>query len=174
MLGLDKDVVELSHHPTDERVRGLKRIIPCSTVKKILRRSKRKPHCPRLPKWFMVWFVIGLGLFCTDSYRQIFRWFNRFQRGGTPERSTLCEARQRLGVAPLRWLFDAVVKLWGTATTPACFYEGLRLMALDGFLVDVPDTPDNDRVFSRPRNGHASGAFPQVRILALCEVGTHI
>jgi hypothetical protein len=122
----------------------------------------------------MVWFVIGLGLFCTDSYRQIFRWLNRFRPRGTPERSTLCEARQRLGVAPLRWLFEAVIKLWGTLKTPACFYDGMRLMALDGFLVDVPDTPDNDRVFGRPRNGHASGAFPQARILALCEVGTHI
>jgi Insertion element 4 transposase N-terminal len=174
MLGIHKDVAELAQQPTDERVRALKRIIPCSIVKKILRRATRNAYCSRLPKWFMVWFVIGLGLFCTDSYRQIFRWLNRFRPGGTPERSTLCEARQRLGVAPLRWLFEAVVKLWGTLKTPSCFYDGMRLMALDGFLVDVPDTPDNDRVFGRPRNGHASGAFPQARILALCEVGTHI
>jgi hypothetical protein len=47
-------------------------------------------------------------------------------------------------------------------------------MALDGFVVDLPDTPDNDRVFGRPRNGHAQGAFPQGRVLALCEAGTHI
>src|SRR5207247_3689978 len=30
------------------------------------------------------------------------------------------------------------------------------------------------RVFGRPRNGKGAGAFPQVRVLALCEVGTHV
>lgn len=174
MLALHKDVAELAQQPTEQRVRALKRIIPCSTIRKILKRARRNAPCARLPKWFMVWFVIGLGLFSTDSYRQVFRWFNCFRRGGTPGRSTLCEGRHSLGVAPLRWLYEAVVKLWGALTMPSCFYEGMRLMALDGFLVDVPDTPDNDRVFGRPRNGHASGAFPQVRVLALCEVGTHI
>jgi Insertion element 4 transposase N-terminal/Transposase DDE domain len=174
MLGLQGEVAELAQAPTDERVRALKRIIPCTTVKAILKKGGQDIHCARVPKWFMVWFVVGMGLFCTDSYRQIFRWLTRFQREGTPGRSTLCEARQRLGVAPLHWLFHAVVKLRGTATMPGCFYRGLRLMSLDGFILDVPDTPDNDRIFGRPRNGHSSGAFPQVRTLALCEVGTHI
>lgn len=174
MLGLNKEVTQLAQQPTDERVRALKRIIPCSTIKAILKSNGRNPKCPRLPNWFMVWFVIGLGLFCTDCYRQVFRWLNRFRPGGAPGRSTLCEARHRLGVAPLRWLMDAVVKLWGTLQTPECFYCGMRLMALDGFLVDVPDTPDNDRIFGRPRNGKSKGAFPQARVVALCEVGTHI
>jgi hypothetical protein len=174
MLGLNKEVTELTQQPSDERVRALKRIIPCSTIKTILKCNGRDPKCPRLPNWFMVWFVIGLGLFCTDCYRQIYRWFNRFRPRGVPGRSVFCEARHRLGIAPMRWLMDAVVKLWGTPQTPACFYAGMRLMALDGFLVDVPDTPDNDRTFGRPRNSKSQGAFPQARILALCEVGTHI
>src|SRR5207249_3334274 len=88
--------------------------------------------------------------------------------------STLCEARQRLGVAPLRWLMEPVVRLLATATTPLSFYCGMRLMALDGFVNDVADTPANERVFGRPRNGKGAGAFPQVRVLALCEVGTHV
>jgi len=48
------------------------------------------------------------------------------------------------------------------------------LVALDGFVVDVPDTPDNARVFGRPQGGRTPGAFPQVRVVALCEVGTHV
>lgn len=174
MLGLDKEIAELAQQPTDERVRALRRIIPCSTIKRILKKGGQNARCSRLPKWFMVWFVIGLGLFCTDCYRQIFRWFNRFRRGGTPGRSTLCEARQRLGVAPLRWLSDEVIRLRATPKTPDSFYQGLRLMALDGFVVDVVDSPDNERLFGRPCNGTAVGAFPQARVLALCEVGTHI
>jgi hypothetical protein len=174
MLGLQKDVAQLAQQPTPQRVQGLKRIIPCSTIKTILKRSGHDAHCPRLPKWFMVWFVIGLGLFCTDCYRQIYRWFNPFRRKGTPGRSTFCEARQRLGVAPVRLLLDEVAQLRATPQTPQSFYKGMRLMALDGFVADVADSPANARVFGRPRNGRSGGAFPQARVLALCEVGTHV
>lgn len=174
MLGLDQEVAAVAQQPTAERVKALKRIIPCSTIKSILKQVGQRQHCPRLPKCFMVWFVIGLGLFATDCYRQVFRWLNRFRKKSIPQRTTLCEARQRLGVAPLRWLMDKVVKLLATLTTPGAFYRGLRLMAMDGFVVDLPDTPDNERIFGRPQSGRAPGAFPQARVLALCEIGTHV
>ena len=47
-------------------------------------------------------------------------------------------------------------------------------MALDGFVVDVPDTPANERAFGRPGSGRAPAAFPQARVLSLCEAGTHV
>ncbi len=49
----------------------------------------------------MARFVMALGLFCRDSYRQVCKWLQPFRRRGTPGRSTFCEARPRLGVAPL-------------------------------------------------------------------------
>jgi hypothetical protein len=119
-------------------------------------------------------FVIALGLFCRDSYRQVFKWLQPFRRKGTPGRSTFCEARQRLGVAPLLQLARQVVELRATPQTPGAFYQGLRLMALDSFVVDVPDSPANARVFGRPGSGRSPAAFPQARVLALCEVGTHV
>jgi hypothetical protein len=128
----------------------------------------------RLPAWFMVWFVIALGLFCRDSYRQVFKWLQPFRRQGTPGRSTFCEARQRLGVAPVLHLAQQVVELQATPQTPGAFYQGLRLMALDSFVVDVPDSPANARAFGRPGSGRSPAAFPQARVLALCEVGTHV
>lgn len=174
MIALGKEAAQVAHWPTDERIRALKRIIPCSTIKTILKQAgRRRRFCARLPNWFMVWFVVCLGLFCPDSYRQIFRWLQRYKSKGTPGRSTLCEARKRLGVAPLRRLADAVVSLLGTPATPSCFYQGMRLMALDGFVVDLADTPDNDRIFGRP-SGRAATAFPQARVLSLCEIGTHV
>lgn len=175
MLGVDKEVAAVAQQPSAERVRGLKRIIPCSTIKSILKRSGQQRQCPRLPKWFMVWFVVGMGLFATDCYRQVFRWLQSARaKVRVPQRSTLCEARSRLGVAPLFWLMNAVVRLLATPTTKGAFYRGLRLMALDGFILDLPDTADNERVFGRPKGGRTAGAFPQVRVLALCEVGTHV
>ena len=174
MLAINKEVAELAQKPTAERVRALKRVIPCSLLKASLKATNCNRTCPRLPKWFMLWFVIGLGLFATDCYRQVFRWLQRFRPKNIPGRTTLCEARQRLGVAPVRWLFNKVVKLLATIKTPGAFYRNLRLMAMDGFVVDLPDTPDNERIFGRPNGGRAAGAFPQARVLALCEIGTHV
>ena len=47
-------------------------------------------------------------------------------------------------------------------------------MAVDGFVVDLFDSAANARVFGRPKGGRTPGTFPQARVLALCEVGTHV
>jgi hypothetical protein len=122
----------------------------------------------------MMWFVISLGLFGGDSYRQIFRWLHRFRPRIIPGRSTLCEARKSLGIAPLRRLANEVIQLQGRPNIPHAFYGDMRLMAVDGFVLDVADTPENERVFGRPGSGRSPGAFPQVRVLSLCEAGTHV
>lgn len=175
MTSLYTDAATLAQWPTAERLRALQRLIPRVTVQAVLRRTGHaRRRYLRLPAWFMVWFVIALGLFCRDCYRQVFKWLQPFRRHGTPGRSTLCEARQRLGVAPLLQLTQQVLQLRATPQTPGAFYQGLRLMALDGFVLDVPDTPANARVFGRPGSGRGPAAFPQARVLALCEVGTHV
>src|SRR5207248_6542294 len=76
--------------------------------------------------------------------------------------------------APMRLLTERVIQLQGTPETPGAFYRGMRTMARDGFVIDVPDTPANERAFGRPGSGRAPGAFPQARVLALCETGSHV
>ena len=175
MLRIGKEIAQVAQEqPTAERLKGLKRIVPVAAVKAALKQTRQVRPCQRLPKPFMVWFVLGMGLFATDSYRQIFRWLQPFRPGATPGRSTLCEARQRLGVAPLAALFRRVVRLLAGPDTPETSYRGMRLMALDGFVVDLFDSDDNARVFGRPNGGRAPGAQPQARVLALCELGTHV
>src|SRR2546421_5607138 len=151
MHSLCSDAGPLAQWPTAERLRALKRIIPRARVQALLRRTGHaRRRYLRLPAWFMVWFVIALGLFCRDSYRQVFKWLQPCRPRGTPGRSTFCEARQRLGVAPLHRLAQQAVALHATPRTPGAFYHGLRLMALDSFVVDVPDSAANARVFGRP------------------------
>ncbi len=175
MIDIGKEGNAFASWPTQERLLALKRIIPRARVEEVLARTGQdRSFCSRLPGWFMIWFVIALGLFCCDCYRQVFRWLQPFRRGRTPGRSTFCEARKRLGIAPLRFLANQVIRLQGKPTTPGAFYRGMRTMALDGFVVDVPDTPANDRAFGRPGSSRAPAAFPQARVLALCETGSHV
>jgi hypothetical protein len=175
MSVLDKDGDLAVRWSTAERVSALKRIVAKKSIEKAcLQSSRQHGYCSRLPRWFVVWFVIAMALFCRDSYEQVFRWLQRFRPKGTPGRSTLCEARKSVGPAPLRRLAEAVIELLAQPDTPQTHYAGLRLMALDSFVVDVPDTPANERAFGRPQSGRAAGAFPQARVLSLCEIGTHV
>lgn len=174
-IDIRKEAAACANWSTRERLRALKRIIPRADIEGVLRRTGRdRAHCRRLPAWFRVWFVIALGLFCRDCYRQLFRWLQPYRSGGTPRRTTLCEARKRLGVAPMRLLAEQVIRLQGEPTTPGAFYRGMRTMAFDGFVVDVPDTPANERAFGRPGSGRAPTAFPQARVLSRCETGSHV
>lgn len=174
MLGLNKEVCRVAALPSDERVAGLKRIISRKTVQAVLRRCHpNQRYCKRLPRLFVVWFVIGMAIHSSDCYRQVFRWLHRRQTQ-VPGATTLCEARQSVGVAPLRYLAAETVKLLATRETPNAFYCDMRLMAIDGFVLDLPDRPDLTRIFGRPQGGRAEGAFPQARVLALCEAGTHV
>jgi len=101
MSVLSKDADAVVRWSAAERVRVLKQIVSRKAIAKALRASRCKHrYCRRLPRWFVVWFVIALALFCRDSYRQVFRWLQRFRPKSTPGRSTLCEARKSVGVAP--------------------------------------------------------------------------
>jgi hypothetical protein len=169
------DLDRLNQLPTEERLRALEHIIPMEVVQETLEETGHaNRHCLRLPPSFMVFFVIGLSLFAVDSYTQVFKWMQRFRPGGTPGRSTLAEARKGLGVAPLRRLAQKIVRLLGTPDTPGAFYKGMRLMGIDGFVLDIYDSPENTRTFGKPQSGRAEGAFPQVRVVALCETGSHV
>jgi hypothetical protein len=50
---------------------------------------------------------------------------------------------ERLGFGAMSQLFKLLVRPLGTAQTPGVFLFGLRVMALDATVLDVPDTPAN-------------------------------
>lgn len=46
-------------------------------------------------------------------------------------------------------------------------------MAIDGFVLDVPDTPANDGEFGRSGGAGNPAPFPPVKTVGLGECGTH-
>src|SRR3954447_6911559 len=120
------------------------------------------------------WLVLAMGVLTDLPPPQVFKAARRLHGGqDTPHRSSLCRARQRLGVAPLRLLFERLARPLARPEDPGALYRGLRLMGLDGVLDPVPDSEANARAFGYPQGGRGPGAFPQVRKLSLVEVGTH-
>jgi hypothetical protein len=86
----------------------------------------------------------------------------------------LSQARQRLGVKPLVELFRALAHPIARPDQAWAFYKGLRLMALDGTNMDLPDTPENERFFGRPGAGRGKSAWPVAAVIALIEIGTRM
>jgi hypothetical protein len=72
-------------------------------------------------------------------------------------------------------LFAAACQPLATGATAGAFYRRWRLVAVDGTTFDLPDTAANAGFFGRPGSarGAGKGAFPQVRVTALAECGTH-
>jgi hypothetical protein len=120
------------------------------------------------------WLVLAMGVLTEMPIQQVFKAARRLYRDeSTPHRSSLCRARQRLGVAPVRLLFERIARPLANLATPGAFYKGLRLMGLDGVIYNVPDSDANAAAFGYPQGGRGRGAFPQVRKLSLVELGTH-
>jgi Insertion element 4 transposase N-terminal/Transposase DDE domain len=168
--------------PTDEtgrvldRLAGLEQVIPPESIRQALQATGRvNPRKCTLTHEVILWVVLAMGIFTELPIRRVFKHARRLRVGERPpHRSSLCVARQRLGVAPVRFLFEQTVRPLAQPTTPGAFYHGLRLMGIDGTVYDVPDSEANAAAFSRPSAGsRGDGAFPQVRKLSLVELGTH-
>jgi hypothetical protein len=132
-----------------------------------------------LPARAVVYFVLGLCLFSgADSarppgYRSVLRslttGLRHLSEVRLPTSAALTKARRRLGERPLQLLFDRLGGPLAAPGTPGAFAFGLRVLAWDGTGIDVADTADNVAEFGRV----SGGGYPQLRLLALTECGTH-
>ena len=159
-----------------DRLTGLEQVIPPEAVRQALEASGlgHQRRCT-LTHEVICWVVLAMGILTELPIRQVFKHARRLRVGEeTPHRSSLCVARRRLGIAPVRRLFEQVVHPLARPETPGAFYRGFRLVGLDGTVYDVPDSQANAAAFGRPSAGpRGDGAFPQVRKLSLVELGTH-
>ncbi|MGH3698054.1 MAG: IS4 family transposase [Pseudonocardiaceae bacterium] len=143
--------------------------------------KKREQRSRLLPAHVVVYYVLALNLFFGDSYEEVMRqlvnglrvlgnWRDNWK---VPTTSAVSQARTRLGEAPMKLLFRRIAVPMARAGTRGAWFAGLRVMAIDGLVLDVPDTADNDEEFGRGGNAEAPSPFPQVRLVALGECGTH-
>jgi Insertion element 4 transposase N-terminal/Transposase DDE domain len=162
----------------------LTRVFPPDVVDRVVAEAGRVEQRQRLlPARVVVYYVLALALFADSSYEEVMRqlveglaWDSGWQRAwAVPDKASIFKARRRLGREPLELLFRAVASPLAVEATRGAFYRGLRLMSLDGTCLDLPDTPANEEAFGRPGSARreGGGAFPQLRLVALSESGTH-
>lgn len=172
-------------HLSDHVALGvLTRTFPPELVDTVVSETGKQHQRQRLlPARLVVYYVLAMTLFSHAGYEEVMRnlveglsWESGWSRDWqVPSKSAIFQARSRLGVEPVRQLFErACVPLAG-AGTPGAFYRDWRLVSVDGTILDVTDTSENDKAFGRPGTGRGEGkgAFPQLRVVGLAECGTH-
>lgn len=179
--------VALAPHLSDQPLlEAVQRAFPEEVLDQVIAATGTQEQRRRLlPARLVIALVIAMGFWARDGLRDVLanlveglceRDPTPWRAWHLPARSALTKARQRLGVRPLLALFGRVAGPVATPATPGAFLFGLRLMAIDGTILDLPDTPENARAFGRPTNdrGARHGPFPQARLIWLVEVGTHV
>ncbi|MHB8299737.1 MAG: IS4 family transposase, partial [Dermatophilaceae bacterium] len=161
----------------------LMKVFPAEVVDSVVAACGRSERRRRsLPARSVAYFAMGMALHSEGSYEDVLAlisdglaWAQRDQGSGKlANKAAISHARVRLGPEPMALLFERVAKPLGAKDTPGCWLAGRRLVAIDGTCLDLPDTPANDSGFGRPgvMKGERS-AFPQARVVALAECGTH-
>jgi len=130
-----------------------------------------------LPAGFMVYFTLALALFQQDSYDDVAEHMVGGVPGlgqSVPNKSSFSRARRRLGARAIETVFRKLTGPLAPAGLEGSFYRGMRLAAVDGFVLDAPETQANRRRLGGPKDARGQVAgFPQVRVVTLTETGTH-
>ena len=173
----DSDIDRLTDHVS---LGALTRVVPRHVIDEVLAETGSVEKRSRLlPAHVVVYFVLALSLF-TDGYEEVIRkmvhglqfartWSMRWT---VPSTGALSQARRRLGEQPLQAIFEAVAVPVAKPGTPGAWLNRWRLMAIDGVMIDMPDTPENREVFHKPEGG-SRRPFPQSRTVGLVEIGSH-
>lgn len=138
----------------------------------------------RLPTSLVVALVIAMNIWSDDNIVDVLKnlvsglegqWIRLSQRWQVPSKSSISEARSRVGPQVMSRLFNRVAQPLAREDTPGAFLKGLRMMAVDGSTLDLPDTDENARVFGYPGSRRGTrAAFPKARLVVLVEAGTHL
>ena len=147
----------------------LSSVIHRDVIDDVIRETgKREERSRLLPAHVVVYYVLALNLFFGEAYEEVMRqlvnglrFLGNWRYDWTvPSTSALSQARTRLGEAPLKLLFERIAVPMARAGTRGAWVHGLRVMAIDGLVFDVPDTTANDEAFGRGGNDQANGPFP--------------
>lgn len=131
----------------------------------------------RLPADQVVWIVLGMGMFRDRPIEDVVSKLDLALpgSGGTIARSSISQARERVGSEPVRWLFELCAETWSKASARANRWRGLDLFGIDGTTVRVPDTPENREMFGgQSGRGESESGYPLVRVVALMVLRSHL
>lgn len=129
----------------------------------------------KLPAERVAWLIIGMALFRNRSIPEIVERLDLVLPGDKGQRRLVSKgaippARDRLGVEPLRSLFELTGRRWAMEAADRYRWRGLEIFGIDGTTLRVADSAENRKVFE----GHSGSAYPMVRLAVLLALRSRI
>jgi Insertion element 4 transposase N-terminal/Transposase DDE domain len=154
----------------------LTQFIPFEMVDEVLTGTRRTQQRIRLlPARVVVYLVLAGCLFAELGYGQVWQKLTAGLTGldpAEPSSGTLRDARQRLGPAPLRALFDLLRGPAATTANHAVRWRGLLLAVIDGTTMSVADADAVRTRYRKQRGNHGGAGYPALRLSVLLTCGT--
>jgi hypothetical protein len=160
---------------------------PPALIEQTLANAGRASQRERLlPAPTVVYYVMALALWREVPLEEVQRivceglhWLShgtQAQPGqiALPNKGSISKARARLGAQVMEQLAQQVLRPLAEPGLAGAWYRGLRVMAVNGSCLDVPDEQSNAEYFGYPSSSPEDTAFPQMRVLSLVECGTHV
>jgi len=131
---------------------------PRDHIEKVLISTGRTSARQRdLPAHVVVYYVIALALYMQTSYREVLRclmegaqWLADSEVDfNIAAKSSISQARTRLGWEAMRQLHDEIVQPIATEATPGAYFRQWRLVSIDGSSLDLPDESANQQAFGK-------------------------
>ncbi|WP_214663621.1 transposase domain-containing protein [Streptomyces rapamycinicus] len=155
----------------------LTQIVPFEMVDEVLIEcGATQQRLRKLPARVVVYLLLAAALFEECGYPAVWSKLTG-ALGSLPlpkiTATGLWHARCRLGVRPLRALFDLLRGPASAVRTAGARWAGLLVVAVDGTYLDVADDPDVRAKLGKGANQYtAASGYPQVLLIALVACGT--
>jgi PAS domain-containing protein len=154
----------------------LTQIVPFDMIDDILTETRTVQARVRdLPSRVVVYLLLAGCLFADLGYGQIWHRLTAGLDGlavATPTTGALCQARRRIGIAPLKALFDLLRGPAAGIATTGTRWRGLLVCAIDGTTMTVADSAANLTGYTKHAGIHGGSGYPLIRVLALVACGT--
>lgn len=133
----------------------------------------------RLPAEQVIWLVLGMAIYRGHPIDELVGRLDLVLPGsgkGLVARSTVAQARGRLGDEPLKWLFERCAQKWAHESARRREWRGLAIYGVDGTTVRVPDSPENRAFFGSQKAGAGRGisGYPLARVVTLMALRSHL
>ncbi|MEU1601703.1 IS4 family transposase, partial [Streptomyces sp. NPDC005708] len=154
----------------------LTRIVPFEMVDAALAQCGAvQQRLRKLPARVVVYLLLAAALFEECGYPTVWTKLTA-ALGSLPipkvTATALWHARARLGVRPMRALFDLLRGPASAIRTAGARWAGLLVVAIDGTYLDVPDDPATRACLGKGSNQYAASGYPQICMVALVACGT--
>ena len=155
----------------------LTRIVPFELVEAVLEETGAQGKRLRLlPSRVGVYFVLAMCLFPQCGYQGVWRKLIAGLRVlglAVPSGKALRDLRRRIGIAPVRRLFETLAGPLGQPRTPGIMFCGYRTVSFDGCKsIKVPDTAGNRAWLGKQNARNGETGYPALSLMTLVETGT--